>query len=83
MLASTAHSRPLVSYLSGRRLDERDMLPQQLARRQVEGGAPYTRPTWAWEGGHIFPRTSLFDTALTPNGKTKVCELDVALPHVV
>ena len=32
-------------YLSGRRLDSCDMLPQWLARKCVEGGAPYLGAT--------------------------------------
>jgi hypothetical protein len=31
----------LCSLLTGRRLDDRDMLPWQMARVRVDGGAPY------------------------------------------
>jgi hypothetical protein len=33
--------RSVGSFLAGRRLDDRDLLPQLLARRRVDGGAPY------------------------------------------
>ena len=34
-------SLPISSFLSGRRLDDRELLPWQLARLRVDGGAPY------------------------------------------
>ena len=36
-----SRAAPLSSFVSGRRLDDREMLPQQLARLRVDGGAPY------------------------------------------
>jgi hypothetical protein len=35
------HSRPVSSYLTGRRVDPQELLCPQLARMRVDGGAPY------------------------------------------
>ena len=54
------HSLALTSFLSGRRLDDRDMLPQQLARKRVDGGAPYLGAS-----GRPQYEPDMFDTPLT------------------